>query len=547
MLRWLANLITLQEKRAFHGETVVLFAIFVGSMRLLFENLLVGHQGQVARDFVIETTWYVLCFFVYGLPVRLLAPPPWQRRVNVVLIGLFLGFLPPVIDVLVGGWGHVIVRQGGFGYSYVWNFPEGWSWSMLDPEKVSLGEGIVLWATVVLTAVYLWIRTESVGRALAGLGLAYLACLTMGALVPTFASALGERYWPEARIASVVVVVQWASILALYFGVYRPSVGRRLLARSVHVLPLLGVALVGYAWIRELDLHVVEVLGLVGLGGVVTVLENDHWDDPEEHPDRPERVARADLVVVYFVALAAAMMLFAESSLLAVILAIYGVASFLYNSPLYRGKRYFPANLKLEGLAGGAAFLFGMIGAASPLVPRPDELPFPTRFGGAAPIAALLAFAGWSALASLKDEKDVEADTRTGTQTVFTLLGRRGTPVAVVAGRVRAAALVCLLAAAWLPSWVGRSDPTHALAMSVLALPIALHRGADPSRSFAWRLVLLAVLLGVLAHGASRTVPSEPTPPPPEELTPARPVLPGDPLYPIDHRQRRPQALEPAP
>jgi FAD/FMN-containing dehydrogenase len=266
------------------------------------------------------------------------------------------------------------------------------------------------------------------------------------------------------------------------------------------------------------------------------------------------------------------LLLYAQGSVLAVPTTVYGVASYLYNSPLYRGKRYFPANLKLEGLWGGSAFLLGVLAAAMPqladlgsarvdgarLTSTMERLPFSWRYGPDVAVAALLAFGGWSLLASLKDEKDVEIDAELGVQTLFTLGRRRDVSAEVVARWVRGVALACLLIAAWAPLAIARSDAAHAIVMSLLALPIALYRGRIASHDFRARLVALSVLLGVLAHGLSGSAapvgPSdEPTPPEaplaaPPRLEPVAAMAPGSsvsaPLPPLDETVRPRQALE---
>lgn len=548
MLRWLSNLITLQEKRAFQGETVVLFAVFVAAMRLLLEHFLVGyHQIQVAPDMLVYASWYALCFFAFGLPVRLLAPAPWEQRINVVLVGLFLGITPPLVDVLVGGWGEVVIGERGFAYSYIRNFPEGWVWSMVDPERqMPIGEGFSLWGATLLSGTYLWLRTKSAWRAALGLGVAYLTCMFMGGMLPTFSFWLHDRYWPDAKVTVLIVGTQLATLVLLYFTVYRASVGLLAAKRFVHALPLIGVALVGYAWIRPLDFHVVHVVLVVSLCGVMTIVQNDHWDDAEERPDRAQRVASYDLVLVHFAWLVMTLLLYVQGSVLAVVTSIYGVASYLYNSPLYRGKRYFPANLKLEGLWGGSAFLLGTFAAAMPqladhttlrvdgarVTSVMEQIPFSWGYGPDVALAAFLAFGGWSLLASLKDEKDVETDAALGSQTLFTLARRRNVSAQLVSRWVRGIALGCLLIAAWAPLLVERSDVAHALVVTVLALPVALYRGKDPSDDFRARLVVLSVLLVALAHGVSGSA-VVPVPTHDASPTPREDTLPADPTRPV--------------
>jgi hypothetical protein len=519
LIRWLSNLIRLQEKREFHGETVVFFALFVGSMRLFLEMFLVGCQwDQTFRNFLLHVTFYLQCFFAFGLSIRLFAPPPWQARINVMLVALFLGFMPPVIDVIVSGWGNAVMGLQGFGYMYIRDFPEGWPWLMISSEKkVPIGEGAILWLAVAFTGLYIWIRTRSAWRVVASLFFAYFVCMLVGAIVPTTLAHLWSTYWPKRSFVGTIILGQIGFTLLLYLSLYRPSLLAHVFRRFVHAFPLIGLALVGYAWIKPLDDGAYAAISLVGLCGLLTIVQNDHWDDEVERPEETERVARYDVVIIQFAWLVVAMTLFAMESPVALLMVIYGVASFLYNAPLYRGKAYFPANLKLEGLWGGAAFLIGVFIAAVPeltkaaqartidsKIPRwMDASPFSWGYEGDVAIAAFLAFGGWSVLAALKDEKDVETDTRVGSQTVFTLLIRRGVPEATIALWGRGLALACLFVAAWAPLLIGRSSIVHALVMSGVAAGAMAWRGSDRSRGFRVTLLLVTLFLVVLAHGVS--------------------------------------------
>lgn len=519
MFRFIANLIKVQEKRAFHGENVIFFAFFVGSMRWLMEVFLVGFSGlPVAKHLLLYVSWYFMCFFVFGLPVRLLAPPPWEKRINVMLVGLFLGFLPPIVDVLVYGWGEAVMGERNFAYAYVQDFPEGWPWLLIDPERrMPPGEGGVLWAAVLFTGVYLWLRTKSALRAITGATMAYGACVFVGAIMPTGVAWLRDRYFPGSELGYLLIDAQIAITALVYLVVYRPSLALRVATRFVHALPLLAVASVGYAWVKPLDAGVLPALLLMAASGVMTIVQNDHWDDLEERPGEPERVRRHDVVVLQFLWLSIVMGLVARDSHYAVILLVYGVASYLYNAPLYRGKRYFPANLKLEGLWGGAAFMIGLFAAtipelveivehrsyASRIRPEMAMMPFSWKYGGDAAVAAFLAFGGWSVLASLKDEKDVETDARLGSQTVFTLLVRRGVAVEEIRRVVRALAFVFMAIGGVAPALLGRVAWPYALALVGLGALVAGLRCRDKSTEFRGILLLLSAHLGLLAYALS--------------------------------------------
>ena len=541
MIRWLKNLITLQEKRAFHGETVLMFAVFVGSMRYLLEILLVGFHGfPVDGNLLLYISWYWLCFFAFGLPVALLAPPPWQKRINVMLVGLFLGFMPPVVDVVVSGWGNVILGRDGFHYAYITNFPEGWPWLMIAPERrMPVGEGLILWGAVGFTGTYMWLRTRSVWRTALALLMSYAVCMFMGAIMPTLLFKLKMEVFPRAHYTAVLSIGQTLIALLLYVLVYRRPLARLLAWRMVHAAPLMGVALVGYAWVLPLDRNVLGPLLAITICALMTIAQNDHWDDQEEQPDAPERVTRYDVLFLTVTwAFVTWSLMFARQQMAAVML-VYGVASYLYNAPLYRGKRYFPANLKLEGLWGGSAFLLGMLWAVLPTIQEALNDPASPAYQMGTPlapiamihgpdliIALLLAFGGWSVLAAMKDEKDVDTDLRLGTQTIFTVLERRGVPRERVSRIVRGVAALCLLLGAWLPVLAGRMSLAHGAVITALSLLIVLWRSADLTATFRRTLALLTAILVIMALGISASH-AAPDADPANEATGPRSALDG--------------------
>lgn len=520
MIRWIKNLIRVQEKREFNAENVMFFALFVGSMRLLMEAFLVGlSASNIAQSQLIYVSWYFMCFFCFGIPISLFAPPPWEKRINVMLVGLFLGFIPPIIDVIYMGWGNAIMGKDGFAYVYITDFPEGWPWLMVDSTKnLPIGEGAVLWGAVLFTGLYIWLRTNSLVRTIASLMIAYAVCVFSGAIIPTASEKLHDHFIGDRMDRlSLTVFAQIFVTFIVYFAFYRRSLFLLVMSRFLHALPLIGLTLVGYAWIKPLDIGVVTPVLLIAVSGILTIVQNDHWDDLEERPLLPERVKRHDVVTIQLLWLMIVIAIYLMDSLLAVIISIYGVASYLYNAPLYRGKRFFPANLKLEGLWGGSAFLIGVFAAALPTLreivknlsfaermePLINAYPFALHYSGDVAVAAFLAFGGWSLLATLKDEKDIAVDASLKTQTVFTLLMRRGVREHTIRRWIRALTFISLLIGAWGAFAIDRMNLPRALILSAIALLILMLRLDKKASEFRLILVALTVFLMILAEGVS--------------------------------------------
>lgn len=394
---------------------------------------------------------------------------------------------------------------------------------MIDHERqLPIGEGSVLWAAVLFTGTYVWLRTQSAIRAALGLITSYAACVFVGAIMPTLSYQLHLRLLgADTHLSWTVIFAQLFVSFIAYFAIYRPSLLLLVFARFAHALPLIGLTLVGYAWVRKIDVNAIYPVLMFTLCGVLTIVQNDHWDDLEERPDEPERVRRHDVIVTQFLWVLMVASLLAMDSVIGVILTIYGVASYLYNGSLYRGKRYFPANLKLEGLWGGSAFLAGVFAAALPqmadaaanlsFVERADPtvkyMPFALVYSGDVALASFLAFGGWSLLAVLKDEKDITVDAALGTQTVFTLLTRRGVSVKTIRRWTRALTFIALMIAPWGALGAGRVPIVHASVLSGLALLISLLRLKDKKNEFRLILIAMTAFLLVLAHGVSSAHP----------------------------------------
>ena len=158
-MSWLRRIVTIQEKKQFHPHVLLLFSGFVGLVRLFGEWFLGGVDVELPLVHGLGfAAFYWSCFFVYGTVMSTLLGEDWRRCVNVVLVGIFLGVLPPLVDTIWYGLGK-------FSYSYVFNFPKGWPWLLFSPATgMPLGECVVLWTTVVVCVAYAWVKRPTVGR-----------------------------------------------------------------------------------------------------------------------------------------------------------------------------------------------------------------------------------------------------------------------------------------------------------------------------------------------------------------------------------------------
>ena len=514
-LRLFQNLVAYQTRKTFSVLAVCGFVTFVGGVRVLQEWALGGPPiTQPLASLYGFVVFYFTTFFVFAAIVSALVQGDWRHTINPVFVGVFLGLLPPLIDYFADG-------RPQFFYFYNFNFPKGFSIWLYDADAgTPMGETVALWLTVVFTGAYVGERTRRLGRALAGAALAYLALVTLGALLPTAIDLAARALGVGPFKGFLLTLAQLALALAGYF-VLRPTVLVRLARRCLHTLPFVIICLVGAAWSGSLAPEAFVYAALVGLLFAVALVQNDHHD--AEDDARAGRTPYADAEDARFFSVLGALLVLAllaeTSSATALPFAVILALSFLYSYPFYRAKRHFPANLKIEGAFGASAFLVGLIATSERAVlggPAWDTLetcaPNCKVVAGPLPpesiAALLLVFCGFSLIAALKDHKDVEADSAAGVTTLYTLALRRGWPLRRMHRTIVALSCVALLLPLPLLATIGRvSWLACALPLPLVALVAVVSLRARAARTFGATLWLvtgvLATLLLALLWGPS--------------------------------------------
>jgi hypothetical protein len=501
--RWFLNLIALQEKRAYDTFVLFLFCVFVGGARVLLEWLLGGFATYSPMPvFLSFVAFYWSCIFALAVILRLVIPAPWRSTVNVVLTGVFLGVLPPFIDVFVAG-------RGAFLYRFDFDFPNGGGFAMYAPASgVPLGETIIVWSTIAFTMLYVAVRTRTAWRVLLGGALCYFAMLWNGALLPTAVVRLSDSLsLPPNSRGFLMLLAQVIVTLALYLGVLRPKVGRWLLWRSQHALPFVLMCLLGGLLAAPWHLALGVYAALLYVVVLVCLAQNDCYDVEEDAAGgRPMLVDQEDKRFLEITGglLLLCVGLYTTSATIIPLTVFLGI-SYLYSYPFYRGKKYFPANLKMEGVWGWSAFLVGAVAgmeyhAMLQIPPWAPGHSLDSRLTGPFPTAvcfgALLAFAGHSVLAILKDYKDWQGDLSARVQTVYTLAYRRGYSVDRLHAQVTMGAMFCLGASVLLTTLV-RTLPLPFLALGLLPA-LLLGWVSWTRRSFGWSLLAIDLHLVVL-------------------------------------------------
>jgi hypothetical protein len=496
--RWLQNVIRLREKHPPTFAAVLSVACFVGFARTELELLTLGRPGSTVASLVNNVAFYLHVAYLFGLLAARAARKPLELVLGVVLIGVFVGVLPPVIDLLLFG-----LDAGR--YTYVAGGLKSWKWSLIDPAHFSLGESIVLWSVVLLLTIYVAEVTRSLARTLSAAVGSY-AVVTFISMGP---SSLVEAVAPlsggitSAQQLGLLSVVQLLVAQAAYLGA-RGDLFRRVLVRMPHALPFVALVFLGSSIAAlyspepiatSTRFLITSLLALLIAQLCVTALvHNDAFDVAEDRGRKTADVSRDDAYFFTAMALLTIFAALAVSALVAAPLAIFLTVSIVYSFPFYRGKRFFPTNYKIEGAWAWSAFVLGA--SVSPLVVHR------LKPSAAFLMASFLVFGGFSVFNAFKDYKDIRADRRAGNQTLYVLALRRGVRLRRLHRGLAGAFLVALVIPPALLLTTGGASLLMA-AIPCLTLPFAAGAVYGPPRGSSVRAFLWSVTLYLVALTAS--------------------------------------------
>jgi 4-hydroxybenzoate polyprenyltransferase len=456
--RWLINIIQIQEKKNYNFYVIIIFAMFVGLIRFLLEVMVANRPlFHINLNVIHMFTFYLHCIFIYTLILKLMVPGlDWRKSIHLVLIGAFLGILPPIIDSFYYGIGN-------FKYGYVDNFQENWRLFLYNPEAhVPLGEAVVLYLTIFFTAVVVFIKTSSFTRTLITILFCYAFIFFYAALLPSLAFGFAEYmrlilnqnmvHFNEVSQKNFmgftgiffVSMFQATTCLIIYL-ILNPTIFKNLMKRINHAVPVALTCLLGYVLFKPLDIYALFMALVLVLASFVVIVQNDYFDEEEDrHDGRENYVNLNDVrffngILITFIALFAA-----SASLVAYTLLLFLIVSVIYNYDFYRGKKYFPANYKIEGIWGLSAFLCGlamvintsylMMGDALNVVGMGmtedimllHQTMMSEIWTTETLLMAFLVFGGWSIISVIKDYKDIESDLFVGNQTLYSLILKNG-------------------------------------------------------------------------------------------------------------------------
>jgi hypothetical protein len=463
--RWLYNIISLQEKKKYSFYVILLFSFFVAITRFMLEFILCHQTLCLLNINMLNfTMFYLHTIFIYTLILRVFVPElHWKKAIHLVLIGVFLGIFPPVIDTFIYGIGN-------FMYAYSKVFPDDWR-LLLYNEKINftVGETATLFLTIFFTTVVVYIKTRKIFRTIAAFVATYCSVVFFSQILPTLAFSLSkiirsnmvETQQDLGSVAGdffsiggfsnpyITPFFQFSVILIVYL-ILNPKIAKNILRRIHHALPAGITCLLGYSLHRRIDGYAVVIAIFFLFAFVVAIIQNDYFDRTEDEVEgRAPYVERDDVtfftVMLFF--LVAALVI--AGNVTGYFLMLFAVVSMLYNYDFYRGKKYFPSNNKIEGIFGVSSFLGGLCmafitgtkGAGDIL--NIENVAFLVKSGSFEQmlksirefwtlqyvVITFLVFGGWFLISILKDYKDIEGDTAAGNQTVYSMLKKKNRDV----------------------------------------------------------------------------------------------------------------------
>lgn len=535
--RWIITIISIQEKKEYNFYVILLFACFVGITRYLLETILAYRPPTMLNiNLVHYVIFYLEAIFRYALILYVFLPnQSWRKSINIVLIGVFLGIFPPVIDMFVYGLGN-------FHYMYSFDFFKDWRPLLYNEEiNFTFGETLTIFMTIFFTSTVIYIKTRRIARTIASFFVTYLLVVLNSHVLPAIAFRItpivcqpGFSYSPEAGFTTkelffvagfslpcIISMMQLASMGIIYLIMNR-AIALNIAKRINHAIPAGLTGLMGYTLVRPIDWFALVTALFFTFAFVVATLQNDYFDRVEDGVEgRALYLERNDVSFFNVMLLFLAGILVFAGNIVGYLLLLFAVVSFLYNYDFYRGKRYFPSNNKIEGIAGFSSFLGGVFmafiadtGISGDILTiqnvglvhssgafRTIEQALKGLWTAENIVITFLVFGGWFVVSMLKDYKDIKGDAAAGNQTLYTILRKRNRDV-ILAHRILSSVIFILLMlpAAWFLSY--RSQPLVAVCLGIAdALMLAALTRKDPRKAVTLgflmlNLYLLCIIIG---------------------------------------------------
>jgi len=402
------------EARPHSFAGLLIVCAFTGVCRAMEEYLFFGERLTPAIGISMTIAYFHLAVALICI-LKLTTNMEWKRIQNAVYLGIFLGAVPPLLDVLISGFNTRIIYR-----YYVKASLDNFPWHFYAPDLgAPKGETIVVWLSILFTGLYAFIKSRSWFRFIVTTVITYGLMLIHFALVPILTIQLaGQAMYPNGLYGvqravipdiSLALLPFWYIFFSiLLFLALRPVLRKVMISRFLHLIPYALVTVCGGQLTGGINISVILAGASVFLISFSMGLQNDYFDS--RHGEHRRIIDKSDMDFFNIASGGFIVWMILLNQVTALPLLIFFSLGILYSYPIFRLKKFFPGALKVEGLAAVMAFLTGVMVFTREYF-RPQIF-----------IVALLIFGGWSVLASWKDLKDIRRDTRLGYKNLYTFI-----------------------------------------------------------------------------------------------------------------------------
>lgn len=410
----LSVLIKKQQARPHSFSGLLIVSIFTGILRAIEEFIFFDAPLDI-RVGISMIYFYFCAGFFYTVLLHKVTGFDYRRVQNIAYLGVLLGMLPPVIDLIFNGFNTSVK----YSYYFLYDF-EFFPWFFFSRTmNLPAGESFTVWLTILLASFYTLYLTRNIFRLIVTFIFGYLFFITVMAFIPiVILRLLSGIEITNSNMSYYVQIINYSTLLQPYaylillvglFFILYPRFVTHLSKRALHITPFILINLVGSAMHNIKGYEPVLTTLTLFFIFLMALIQNDYYDRINDKGQNNRiRVTKKELEFSYIISGLLILWLIMTAQAAALPVIVIFVLTILYHHPLFRVKRFFPGAIKIEGAWGGLSFLSGTL------------IQFNHNLAQQTVIAFVLIAGGWSVISSLKDLKDTRFDYRNGIMTVYT-------------------------------------------------------------------------------------------------------------------------------
>jgi len=411
------SLLSISSGKKIQIPTLMLFCIFTGVIRGTLEGLLFDNNALGTALILSYVPFYTMMFLAILLILKYAGGLTEASVYRVPLAALFLGIFPPIIDLILRGGTSQDIRYGYYLELFLpQKIPSGLYFYYMPEYRLPLGETIIVWATISLTAFYARMRRAAWGRVVFVFACAYLLFFAHSYLIPSMLRlwiSNSDQNLYNNDLNLIIPLMQLFFSLIIYLLLRKISI-IYLLKRLPHIAPFLLVYGIGATNHPLHSILLATFATLLFFIFFTMIVQNDFFDFEEDSKQNRKRYfQREDVAFFTSMMVFSLVFLLAGGFTLSLFLSIILICGVLYSFPFYRGKGKIFPTMKFEGIWGSMSFLAGAIPFSSSKIQSKVLLQF------------LIVFLGWSLFALLKDVKDIRADYQAGQNSFYIAFYRK--------------------------------------------------------------------------------------------------------------------------